>query len=71
MKKIFILCLPAILMVAACNNTKTSSEKNAKQADSISDSAKVTYQCPMDCEKGKTYAQAGKCPVCEMELEKK
>jgi len=23
----------------------------------------------MDCENGKTYADAGKCPVCEMDLE--
>jgi hypothetical protein len=26
------------------------------------------YQCPMDCEKGKTYADAGSCPVCKMDL---
>ncbi|PZR22333.1 MAG: hypothetical protein DI539_05845 [Flavobacterium psychrophilum] len=28
----------------------------------------LAYQCPMDCEKGKTYDAKGKCPVCEMEL---
>lgn len=27
------------------------------------------YICPMDCEKGKTYPQAGSCPVCKMDLE--
>ena len=27
------------------------------------------YQCPMDCEDGKTYEEAGKCPVCEMDME--
>lgn len=26
------------------------------------------YQCPMDCEKGKTYEVAGTCPVCKMDL---
>ncbi|HEY9169463.1 MAG TPA: heavy metal-binding domain-containing protein [Lutibacter sp.] len=26
------------------------------------------YQCPMDCEKGKTYEVAGSCPVCKMDL---
>lgn len=26
------------------------------------------YQCPMDCEKGKTYEVAGNCPVCKMDL---
>ncbi|WP_338375011.1 heavy metal-binding domain-containing protein [uncultured Flavobacterium sp.] len=28
----------------------------------------ASYVCPMDCEKGKTYEVAGKCPVCEMDL---
>ena len=26
------------------------------------------YQCPMDCEKGKTYDKEGSCPVCKMDL---
>jgi hypothetical protein len=29
------------------------------------------YQCPMDCEKGKTYEEPGKCPVCKMDLKLK
>ncbi|MDP6922686.1 MAG: heavy metal-binding domain-containing protein, partial [Lutibacter sp.] len=32
------------------------------------DHAEVTYQCPMDCEEGKTYDEAGSCPVCKMDL---
>ncbi|WP_196890665.1 heavy metal-binding domain-containing protein [Aureivirga marina] len=28
------------------------------------------YQCPMDCEKGKTYEKEGKCPTCKMDLAK-
>lgn len=27
------------------------------------------YQCPMKCEKDKTYDKPGKCPVCDMDLE--
>jgi hypothetical protein len=27
------------------------------------------YICPMNCEKGKTYPEAGTCPVCHMNLE--
>ncbi len=30
----------------------------------------ATYQCPMKCEGDKTYAKAGKCPVCKMDLKK-
>ena len=29
---------------------------------------KLAYECPMDCEKGKTYDKKGNCPVCKMEL---
>jgi len=25
------------------------------------------YQCPMDCEKGKTFDSAGSCEVCGMD----
>ncbi len=30
----------------------------------------VAYACPMGCEGDKTYAAAGKCPVCDMDLAK-
>ena len=29
----------------------------------------VAYQCPMLCQTDTAYASAGKCPVCEMNLE--
>ena len=29
---------------------------------------KLAYECPMDCEKGKTYDKKGTCPVCKMDL---
>ena len=32
---------------------------------------KVAYECPMDCEKGKTYETEGKCPTCGMALVEK
>jgi protein SCO1/2 len=28
----------------------------------------TTYQCPMQCEVGKTYHKEGSCPVCKMDL---
>ena len=31
-------------------------------------STHVEYQCPMDCEEGKTYDDAGKCPVCKIDM---
>ena len=32
--------------------------------------ANAVYQCPMDCEHGKTYEKEGNCPVCNMKLKK-
>lgn len=69
MKKVaFFLILT--IAIASCNNkTKTEGNTDEIKTDTIQTAA--LYQCPMDCEKGKTYEQAGKCPVCEMDLEKK
>ena len=33
--------------------------------------AEAVYACPMDCEDGKTYAEAGTCPECKMDLKAK
>lgn len=32
--------------------------------------AEASYQCPMKCEGDKTYKEEGKCPKCEMPIEK-
>jgi hypothetical protein len=64
MKKIIIPAL--VLFMIACS-PKKETETNGKQ-DSTQVSSAV-YQCPMDCEKGKTYDKPGQCPVCGMDLE--
>lgn len=55
----------ALFAFASCND--------APKTDSATEGAAQTaavYQCPMDCEDGKTYDKPGKCPVCEMDLKK-
>lgn len=54
MKKLLFLLILAT--AASCNNSSKTQTA-------------TTYQCPMDCEEGKTYEKPGKCPVCEMDLE--
>ena len=44
---------------------------NSGQKGTTESKAVDVYQCPMDCENGKTYDKQGKCPVCEMDMEKK
>ncbi len=53
-KIIFILLLAASF--SSCNNSTKTQTAEAK------------YQCPMNCEEGKTYDKPGQCPVCNMDL---
>ncbi|MES2138233.1 MAG: heavy metal-binding domain-containing protein [Bacteroidota bacterium] len=66
MKKIFFLWVVIFgllsVIMASCNN---ANNKGTEQTEE-----KASYQCPMDCEKGKTYDKPGQCPVCGMDLEK-
>jgi ABC-type Fe3+-hydroxamate transport system substrate-binding protein len=67
MKKLSILLLMTVSLTWACSSNKSKSNEGAG-TDSGTPVASV-YQCPMDCEKGKTYTMEGKCPVCGMDLE--
>lgn len=65
MKKSFLLV--AIVFgsftvgITSCNNSNKTESGTEQQA---------LYQCPMDCEKGKTHDKPGQCSVCGMDLEK-
>lgn len=37
-------------------------------ATSCKDKQYVKYQCPMKCEKEKSYTKSGDCPICGMQL---
>lgn len=65
---VLVLAITASFFLA-CNNSKSSTEK-PKQLVVASDTAKVKYQCPMKCEGDTAYTTEGKCPVCDMDLEK-
>ena len=57
---ILVLAL-AICGISTVNaQTKTSARKQTEKT--------IVYGCPMKCEGNKTYAKAGKCPVCKMNL---
>ncbi len=55
----------AFVLVSCSENSET----NATTTESHDGhNHAIAYQCPMDCENGKTYEQPGKCPVCNMKL---
>lgn len=66
------------VMFTSCKEGKKEEVKKehheAEGHESHDHDAKVAsaevFQCPMDCEKGKTYAEAGSCAVCKMDLKK-
>jgi acetolactate decarboxylase len=62
MKHLFTIAILFSISVTqfACNNTNNKTTTKSK----------LLYQCPMKCEDDKTYDTMGKCPVCEMDLEK-
>ncbi len=63
MKKIFF----TLLFIFTISTVFTSCD-NKKKETPKTEVADAVYQCPMDCEKGKTYDKPGSCPVCKMDL---
>jgi predicted small lipoprotein YifL len=63
MKKIIL----SLLVIFTLSLAVTSCEKEKKETPKTEETTAV-YQCPMDCEKGKTYDKPGSCPVCKMDL---
>lgn len=83
MKKIrlvVLLIVSVIFTLTSCKKDKKAEHAKEhkenvthKQVEKNSKSKKMAtlYQCPMDCEKGKSYTKPGKCPVCKMDLKPK
>ena len=74
-KLVLMLSVCFAFAVVSCKETdkkmdaETDTEMHEDHAADQADMAMAAeYQCPMDCEEGKTYDKAGICPVCEMEL---
>ncbi len=65
MKRITII----IVLIFAMSFSVTSCKSEKKEVKK--EVATEIYQCPMDCEKGKSYTKPGNCPVCKMELKAK
>ena len=59
----------AFLSILSCENKDKKETLTEQEVTSDVNSTKESaYICPMDCEKGKTYPEPGKCSVCKMDL---
>lgn len=72
---VFVAVFSFAVLFTACKETKKEEVKVEVNKENIEnhdhEEGEMTsgvYQCPMDCEKGKTYDVAGSCPVCKMDL---
>jgi len=76
MKKILLvlaLMLSASTVLVSCKGEKKEQSEEMQEnhaADEADMAMNDIYQCPMDCEDGKTYDEEGSCPVCKMDLKK-
>ncbi|WP_347922765.1 heavy metal-binding domain-containing protein [Pontimicrobium sp. SW4] len=72
---ILALMLSASTVLVSCKGEKKENNEEIEMTEShAADNADMAmndvYQCPMDCEEGKTYDKEGNCPVCKMALKK-
>jgi hypothetical protein len=74
---LLLLSLCIVFSLFSCKETNKEVSDNSVQeavADNAAERADVDmvvdYQCPMDCEQGKTYSESGACDVCKMDLKK-
>lgn len=58
-----VLAIGSFAFVSCSENKEEATEQMHEEHNHS-----AMYQCPMDCENGKTYDEAGKCPVCNMDL---
>jgi hypothetical protein len=74
---LFSVLFAGSMVLSSCNEQPPAQTSAARPpAESASETAvsptkeAAVYECPMGCE-GSRSSKPGKCPVCEMELEKK
>ena len=61
---VFFVLIGMSLILFSCKGN----EKQTTETETV-EGQHEHYKCPMDCEDGKTYHEAGKCPVCKMDLQ--
>jgi len=54
----------SFFLLTSCEEKKSDKKTEPQEVNT----SELVYQCPMDCEKGKTYHEEGSCPVCKMDL---
>ena len=61
-------CKDGVNKATDASTTEVVSDKSEAVSTEAKEIEAAVYQCPMDCEDGKTYNKPGNCPVCNMEI---
>ena len=69
-KVILSIAVVTMLVVTGCKTEVKKERESVNTEEKMEMATLEVYQCPMDCEKGKTYEKEGDCPVCKMDLKK-
>jgi ABC-type enterochelin transport system substrate-binding protein len=64
------MAFTTMLALSACGS-KTTEKSTDSETVKDADQASAVFYCPMKCEGEKTYAVAGSCPECGMDLVEK
>ncbi len=71
MKKVILILTVACAIMFTVISCKKENKEDVKKEEVKKEMATTIYQCPMDCEHGKSYTKPGNCPVCKMALKEK
>jgi hypothetical protein len=63
------LLAASLFLILGCSANSEKKEEAKEQTTEIKPADFAIYSCPMKCEGDKTYPEAGKCPVCKMEMQ--
>lgn len=66
-----VIVLFSVFVFSACAEKKSEKKPEVQEVKEHDHKSEMVYQCPMDCEEGKTYDKEGSCPVCKMDLKAK
>lgn len=71
MKKLILMLAVVTVVSIAFTSCKSDKKDDVKTEEKVDVASNEVYQCPMNCEDGKSYTEAGSCPVCKMDLKAK
>lgn len=65
---ILVAFMASAIFISCNDDANENKESKTEQSPEKEVIVNTEYTCPKDCEKGKVYNEAGKCPTCQSAL---